>query len=186
MSARPSGSDRAPVAEVVFEFSIDGRPSYYRNLAKRYSDLCLTRGGRVVAIRRDSKDSNHLRLQIWCRRGHAFSVSSRHFVVGSWCRECRKVEQREEKAQALQELAKLALRRGGKLLSVEYRNARLPLQWECCDGHTWRASADNVRNKGSWCPECALADLFLARDAAHRRRRRLKGNDVARRVFSKF
>ena len=45
--------------------------------------------------------------------------------------------------------------RGGALLSKQYINARTPLVWRCGKGHSWMATAGNVRSANSWCPECA-------------------------------
>lgn len=29
------------------------------------------------------------------------------------------------------------------------------MKWRCAAGHVWKASPDNVRNRGSWCPQCS-------------------------------
>lgn len=44
--------------------------------------------------------------------------------------------------------------RDGKCLSLDYKNARTKLIWECNKGHKWEASLDNVKS-GKWCPICA-------------------------------
>lgn len=53
------------------------------------------------------------------------------------------------------ELDAIARARGGRLLSVEYVNCHAALLWRCSKHHMWRASAANIRNAPSWCPECA-------------------------------
>jgi len=59
----------------------------------------------------------------------------------------------------LSEMQEIATSRGGKCLSTTYLNARTHLQWECAEGHQWRATPDQVKggkNKtGNWCPKCA-------------------------------
>lgn len=59
----------------------------------------------------------------------------------------------------LSEMQEIATSRGGKCLSKTYINARTHLEWECAEGHQWRATPDQVkggRNKtGNWCPKCA-------------------------------
>jgi DNA-directed RNA polymerase subunit RPC12/RpoP len=54
----------------------------------------------------------------------------------------------------LDALRRIALDRGGKCLSREYRGAHQKMDWECgrC-GHQWSATAASVR-AGSWCKVC--------------------------------
>lgn len=43
---------------------------------------------------------------------------------------------------------------GGECLSDIYINNATKLQWECSEGHQWKASSVNVRLRGRWCPTC--------------------------------
>ena len=45
---------------------------------------------------------------------------------------------------------------GGKCLAIEYKNRMTKVSWQCQHGHTWDARSNDVLNKKSWCPECAL------------------------------
>ena len=58
----------------------------------------------------------------------------------------------------LMELQNLAIERGGKLLSKKYINARTNMEWQCSEGHVWKATSDSVKGnknkKGSWCETC--------------------------------
>ena len=47
-----------------------------------------------------------------------------------------------------------AAKKGGKLISNIYINARTPLKWECEFSHTWTNTWDHI-NRGQWCPECS-------------------------------
>jgi len=58
------------------------------------------------------------------------------------------------KTSVLDELREFAKERGGKLLSTSYIRATHKLEWECADGHTWKATAYSVK-QGSWCKRCA-------------------------------
>lgn len=49
-------------------------------------------------------------------------------------------------------------------MSTEYRDARTPLVWRCAKGHLWKARVTNIRNAGSWCPECARQKKKLSID----------------------
>jgi hypothetical protein len=46
--------------------------------------------------------------------------------------------------------------RGGLCLSEQYINSKTKLKWQCSKGHVWEALPTNVKNKGSWCPICAI------------------------------
>lgn len=48
----------------------------------------------------------------------------------------------------------LAETRGGKCLSINYKNDRSKLDWECGFGHTWAAEPRAIRS-GQWCPICS-------------------------------
>jgi hypothetical protein len=51
-------------------------------------------------------------------------------------------------------MQKIALSRGGKCLSKEYKNGRTKLLWECANGHVWSSKSDNIK-QGKWCPDCS-------------------------------
>ncbi len=54
----------------------------------------------------------------------------------------------------LAEFAKEARRRGGELLSVEYKGMNGKLEWRCANGHTWTALPSAVITQGTWCAKC--------------------------------
>lgn len=51
-------------------------------------------------------------------------------------------------------MQELAISRGGKCISTIYAGFGGHLEWECCDGHMWRATPRNVSYYQSWCPKC--------------------------------
>jgi hypothetical protein len=53
-------------------------------------------------------------------------------------------------------MQQVAADRCGKCLSTTYVNNKAHLTWQCAFGHTWDASANNVKNLGSWCPHCQI------------------------------
>ncbi|PKP58872.1 MAG: hypothetical protein CVT88_06565 [Candidatus Altiarchaeales archaeon HGW-Altiarchaeales-1] len=56
--------------------------------------------------------------------------------------------------EMLKEMQELAKNNGGKCLSTEYINTRTKLKWQCKEGHTWKATPDNIK-RSRWCPYCA-------------------------------
>jgi hypothetical protein len=56
--------------------------------------------------------------------------------------------------KVLEELRAIAAKKGGRCLSDHYVNSQTLLDWECSEGHRWKALSGNVR-RGHWCAECA-------------------------------
>ena len=54
----------------------------------------------------------------------------------------------------IEEMQALAAKKGGKCLSTQYINAMTKLKWQCAEGHIWEARPNNIKNGGTWCPEC--------------------------------
>lgn len=70
---------------------------------------------------------------------------------GSWCPKCSGTL-----PLTINDMKNHAAKQGGKCLSKQYQNARTGLQWQCCNGHTWKACSDSVVRSGSWCPRCRV------------------------------
>ena len=71
----------------------------------------------------------------------------------------------------LEYYAKCAQAKGGRCLSTEYKNNKTKYEWECHQGHRWRAKAGAIQC-GNWCPKClhrqskpekVILDLIQAR-----------------------
>ena len=54
----------------------------------------------------------------------------------------------------INQLQRLAKKRGGKCLSLTYKNSVTKLKWQCAKGHQWEALPGNIK-QGTWCPYCA-------------------------------
>lgn len=54
------------------------------------------------------------------------------------------------------DVSRVALHHGGRLLSDSMDRGDLftPLEWECAEGHKFKASPNLVLKGGHWCPEC--------------------------------
>ncbi len=115
--------------------------------------IAAERGGECLST---IYKNNTTELRWRCKHGHEWtavpgSVVGRKNFKGSWCPICAG---KLPKNSALQELQKLAVRRGGKLLSKHYKNARSHLRWQCAKAHKWSAIPSAVK-RGGWCPICA-------------------------------
>jgi len=51
-------------------------------------------------------------------------------------------------------MRKFAKKKGGLCLATEYINRQDPLEWQCKEGHKWKASAKDIL-KGIWCRTCS-------------------------------
>ena len=51
-------------------------------------------------------------------------------------------------------MRRLAEKRGGKCLSLVYKNSVTKLKWQCVKGHQWEALPGNIK-QGTWCPNCS-------------------------------
>jgi hypothetical protein len=58
----------------------------------------------------------------------------------------------------LEEIQEDARRRGGRCLSTAYVGSLALMEWECAQGHRWKATAHSIR-QGHWCKRCADARL---------------------------
>ncbi len=55
----------------------------------------------------------------------------------------------------IDDMNKLAHKRGGVCCSTTYKNQKSKLLWQCKFGHTWWATPTSIMHLNSWCPVCA-------------------------------
>lgn len=94
--------------------------------------------------------NNITKLRWRCKHGHEWDGAPAVILRGGWCSFCAG---KLPKKMALQELQKLAVSRGGKLLSKRYKNSQSYLHWQCAKGHKWEAVSPAIKS-GTWCPVC--------------------------------
>jgi len=58
------------------------------------------------------------------------------------------------KRTPLEEIHALAMSHGGKCLTTTYKEAHIPLKWECAKGHQWESCLTSVKNQKTWCSKC--------------------------------
>ena len=54
----------------------------------------------------------------------------------------------------IKQLQRLAKNRGGRCLSLTYKNSVTKLKWQCAKDHQWEALPGNIK-QGTWCPYCS-------------------------------
>lgn len=114
-------------------------------------EIAAKRGGKCLS---DIYINSTTKLDWQCSEGHIWKTSAGSIFNGRWCRICTYKETGVKLRKDIEEFRKVALERGGKLLSEEYINNKVPLLWECKFGHQWKTTSKHVVNRGSWCPIC--------------------------------
>jgi hypothetical protein len=120
------------------------------------------RGGRCLA---EVCLGTAISVEWECRKRHRWSAKPATIRSGSWCPECA-IERRRGSSRAvvtLEDMHELARQHNGKCLSSLYVNAKTKLQWQCAQGHRFRALSNTVR-RGSWCARCAGVAKFTIAD----------------------
>jgi len=93
---------------------------------------------------------------IWqCAEGHTWKATPNSIRRGSWCKTCSREIMAQQQRLSIDDMQKIAEKRGGKCLSTIYKNNQTKLEWECSKGHKWLAIPANIRNHGKWCPKCS-------------------------------
>jgi hypothetical protein len=113
--------------------------------------LAKSKGGECLS--KEYVNSN-TKLEFRCRKGHDWKTTYGSLRRGSWCPFCYYEKSGESQRLSIDDLQRVAKSRGGKCLSTEYVNANTKVEWQCKEGHTWKATPGSV-NSGCWCPICA-------------------------------
>lgn len=115
--------------------------------------LAAKRGGLCLTPVEDYQN-NSQRLKWQCAIGHTWDATySNVSGLGRWCPQCANIRLGRS-TPTIETMRTVATNRGGKCLSDVYTNKTTPLLWECAKGHTWHARPTNVKDNGTWCPEC--------------------------------
>lgn len=113
---------------------------------ERMHKIAKERGGKCLS---EVFVNHHTKLSWQCHEGHQWEAEPTTIVhQNSWCPYCL------GKHQTIDDLRLLAIERGGKCLSTEYRSSNTKYEWKCGEGHCWLATANSIKG-GHWCPKCA-------------------------------
>src|ERR1019366_1393612 len=97
-----------------------------------------------------SKDFKNVKsyIKIQCEKNHIWETQVENIRAGKKGPHCAK-----NVRLTINDAYKLAEERGGKCLSIVYNNANELLEWQCSEGHIWKARYGNFYN-GRWCKKC--------------------------------
>ena len=74
----------------------------------------------------------------------------------------------------LQDLNRLAAKRGGKCISKVFKGLFLKHKWTCKQHHIWEAVPASIIHQGTWCPSCAGRPHLTIKDC-HEYAKKQKG-----------
>jgi hypothetical protein len=111
-----------------------------------------SKGGTVIGAPIKAKGGN-TKLKVNCGKGHVWFPNVGNLANDkTWCPKCY-----GNAPHTIEMMRDLAEGRGGKCLSEEYNGNKTNLEWQCAFKHKkWSATPGNVKNHGSWCPECKI------------------------------
>ncbi len=133
---------------------------HYKGLAEKLKDdieiyrkIAIERGGKLLS---EEYISSRTQMLWECKEGHQWKAAGGRIKTRkSWCPVCQYKGMAEKFKDDIEIYRKIAIERGGKLLSEEYINSSSHLLWECKNGHQWKATPSHTKNRNQWCPVCA-------------------------------
>jgi len=127
-------------------------------------ELAEKKKGKCLSV--EYKNSHDASMLWECKEGHQWNESVNHIRRGVWCPSCA-----GNKKKDLGWCQEFARNKNGKCLSVEYKNSKEPMLWECEKGHQWITIVGSIV-RGSWCPDCSgnkTKDLSWCKELAANR-----------------
>lgn len=88
------------------------------------------------------------KLKWKCKLGHIWDAQPSSILSGTWCGDCS-----GNVKLSIEHMNEIAALRDGKCLSNQYINSKSKMLWECKYGHTWLATAGDIRDS-KWCSIC--------------------------------
>jgi len=108
-------------------------------------DIVKAKGGLILSEYKGS----HSKAVCQCEHGHIWYPKFNTLQQGFWCPYCS-----NNTKHTIEEMQNFANKRGGFCCSEVYKGNRSKLEWECRNGHKWKAIPSSII-KGCWCPECS-------------------------------
>ena len=117
-----------------------------RDTIEDFIKIIEKRGGKCLS--KTYLNASQSRIHVECEFGHRWFARPQGIKKGTWCRKCYGTAK-----STLKEIQELAIERGGKCLSISYKNDATKMKWLCSEKHIWIATPNNIK-RGKWCPTC--------------------------------
>ncbi|MCA6437770.1 MAG: hypothetical protein IM600_09745 [Bacteroidetes bacterium] len=125
-----------------------------RGMYKDISDmqaLAKKRGGKCLSKKYINSKT---KLKWQCDKGHVWQSAPNNITNNCWCPTCGYVTNGAKQNDSIEKYKKIAIKKGGRLLTDIYINNNTLMLWQCKNGHKWKARGANVFHMNSWCPFC--------------------------------
>lgn len=104
-----------------------------------------------------------VKMQWRCSKGHVFNKSLDLLQRGSGCAKCyEEVRGDKRRIYSIEDAMYVAVKKGGRIISKEYKNSYEKLIWECKKGHQFPMKFGHVKD-GHWCKECGYEKVAESR-----------------------
>lgn len=113
--------------------------------------IAIERGGKCLS---DVYINSSSKLLWECKEGHQWKAAPAQVKSKSWCIKCFHKRLAEAKKYDIELYRKIASDRGGKLLTDTYAGCFDKMEWQCAEGHRWKARPAKIKS-GNWCPHCS-------------------------------
>lgn len=147
----------------IDSIKIDPVKVYFQDRMTPLLEIVESKGGEII----DGEYAGaRAKVKVRCSNGHIWGARPYHLQAGVWCPFCA-----GNVKSNIQEMKRLAAKRGGKCLSQEYRGNNIKLRWRCKKGHEWETTPGKIKT-GTWCPVCAgnrPNSIELFKELAHER-----------------
>lgn len=125
----------------------------------RLREIAENRGGRLIST---AYKNNSTKLEFEDAAGYKFMMRPFHIFEGIWSPYEAKLVR--DPAYHLEELARIAESRGGKLVSTEYHGWNVKLEFDDAAGNRFSSTPNNVKS-GQWSPHEGLVSEPVCRQA---------------------
>ncbi|NVM52853.1 MAG: zinc-ribbon domain-containing protein [Candidatus Helarchaeota archaeon] len=118
---------------------------------KEMQEIAKRNGGKCLST---EYINSHTKLDWQCIERHEWKATPANIKSGKWCPKCANKRKGIYHKLTIEEMQEIARQSGGKCISPQYFNVETNLEWQCKEGHQWKARPDHIK-EGSWCPKCA-------------------------------
>ena len=122
-----------------------------------YQTIAAAHGGKCLST--EYKNS-YTKLKFECAKGHQWRTQAYIVKQKHWCPKCGIKIVADKHRDNLELFQKIAEDKGGKCLSTEYFHGGKLLKFECAEGHTWKATGNNIKG-GHWCLRCSKKNRII-------------------------
>jgi hypothetical protein len=134
------------------DLTLDIAPSFNENRQIIIEDIAKLKGGKCLS----NYIKSSVKMKFRCSNGHVWFATPNKIMMGRWCKKCGHKTTGEKLKYSIDDMRKIAIKRGGKCLSAQYKDNKTKLEWECKFGHKWFSSTASIKCKNTWCPLCAV------------------------------